>query len=135
MGRRRTGIQDHRAHEALSRLCSRGFLRRLKPQTDFQSQQNLPALAGSRLVSTEAATVVRPKYRRVCQRRTAAEKACQTFAIGQEWLAARRYDNRHSECRTTLAEKVSQQREFLPLFQIRLPLHDLKVIGRIAASP
>ena len=31
----------------LSRLCSRVFFRRLQPQADFQSEINLPALAGS----------------------------------------------------------------------------------------
>jgi hypothetical protein len=40
------GFKIH-AHRALRRLSSPGCFRRLQPHPDFQSQTNLPALAGS----------------------------------------------------------------------------------------
>ena len=43
-GTKTGGVQDHSAHQALSRLCSRRSFRRLQPQADFQSSINLPAL-------------------------------------------------------------------------------------------
>jgi putative transposase len=49
VGRRRSGLQDYRAHRALSRLSAGARFRWLQPRPDFQSQKILPALEGKSL--------------------------------------------------------------------------------------